>query len=143
MADDTLESVYVTAGLVEALVDRAREADPEAVNVVLDATSAGAFDPPVDAPSERPVLTHFYLPEAGGSVRAVFGVDLGRPAGGGAARFVSHPTGPLALTREDDLAAAVLVAVPPWETESLAAFARSGRRLDLVVVDAEPPVESL
>ncbi len=137
------DEVYVTAGLIEALLGRARRADPDRANVVLDATRAGAFDRDLGVPADQSVLTHLYLPEAGGSVRAVFGVDLGRPAGRGTARFVSHPTGPLALTREDDLAAAVVVAVPPWERESLAAFARSGRRLGLTVVDAEPPVESL
>jgi hypothetical protein len=146
MADpeaDAPETVHVTAGLVEALLDRARAADPEAANVVLDATPAGAFDGDLGVDDDRPVLTHLYLPEAGESVRAVFGVDLGRPAGRGTARFVSHPRGPFALTREDDLAAVVLVAVPPWEAESLGAFARSGRRLSLAVLDAEPPVESL
>lgn len=137
------ESVYVTAGLVEVLLGRARECDPEHANVVLDSTPADAFERSLGLDPDQPVLTHLYLPEAGRSVRAVFGVDLGRPASRGTARFVSHPTGPLAVTREDDLAAVVLVAVPPWERDSLVAFARSGRRLSLTVVDAEPPVESL
>jgi len=137
--DDRPEPVYVTAGLVGALLDRARAADPRPANVVLDATPASEFRPPLDIPDDAPVLSHLYLPEAGRSVRAVFGVDLGRPSGRGTARFVSHPQGPFALTREDDLAAVVLVAVPPWE----GAFARSGRGLSLTVVDAEPPVESL
>ena len=140
---DGSEPVYVTAGLVEALLDRARAADPSPANVVLDATPAGEFEPPLDIPDDAPVLSHLYLPEAGRSVRAVFGVDLGRPSGRGTARFVSHPQGPFALTREDDLAAVVLVAVPPWERETVGAFARSGRGLSLAVVDAEPPVESL
>ena len=140
---DPPDEVFATAGLVEALLDRARDADPEAANVVLDATPAGAFDGDLGLDDDRPVLTHLYLPDAGKSVRAVFGVDLGRPASRGTARFVSHPQGPPELTREDDLAAVVLVAVPPWEREGLAAFARSGRRLSLSLVDAEPPVESL
>ena len=89
------------------------------------------------------MFTHLFLPAAGQSVRAVFGVDLGRPSGRGRGRFVSHPQGPLALTREDDLAPVVLVAVPPWEPEHVTAFDRSGRVLDLSVVDAEPPVERL
>jgi hypothetical protein len=140
---DAPDEVYVTAGLVEALLDRARQADPDEANVVLDATPARSFDADLGVDPDQPVLTHLYLPDAGRSVRAVFGVDLGRPAGRGTARFVSHPTGPLGLTREDDLAAVVLVAVPPWERDALAAFARSGRRLGLTVLDAEPPVESL
>ncbi len=140
---DAPDDVYVTMGLVEALLERARAADPDSANVVLDATPAGAFDRDLNLDDDQPILTHLYLPEAGRSVRAVFGVDLGRPSGRGTARFVSHPQGPFALTREDDLAAVVLVAVPPWERESLGAFARSGRQLSLTVVDAEPPVESL
>jgi hypothetical protein len=89
------------------------------------------------------VLTHFYFPETSGSVNAVFGVDLGTPAGQGRARFVSHPTGRLEATREDTFAAALLIAVPPWNTESIAAFDRNDRKLDLDVVDAEPPEETL
>jgi hypothetical protein len=137
------EDVYITAGLVEALLDRARAADPSTANIVLDATPARAFEPSLALPDETPVLSHLYLPEAGESVRAVFGVDLGRPSGRGTARFVSHPQGPFALTREDDLAAVILIAVPPWERDALGAFARSGRELSLTIVDAEPPVESL
>jgi len=34
-----------------------------------------------------------------------------------------------------------LLAVPPWE--ELLAFDRRGRPLDLTVVDADPPTESL
>lgn len=140
---ETPEAVYVTAGLIEALLARASATDPESENVVLDATPAGEFDPSLNMPDDRPILTHLYLPEAGESVRAVFGVDLGRPSGRGTARFVSHPQGPFALTREDDLAAVVLIAVPPWERDTVGAFARSGRQLSLTIVDAEPPVESL
>lgn len=135
--------VYVTRALLDVLLDRAEGAEPERVNVVLSATPAGEFDADLGLDPETPVLTHLYLPEAGGSVAAVFGVDLGRPAGRGRARFISHPQGPLDLTRRDDLATAVLVAVPPWDGESLAAFDRSGTELDLTVLDAEPPQESL
>lgn len=135
--------VYITRGLLEALLEMAAEADPDDISVVLASTPAGEFegDPGVD--SETPVLTHFYFPETSGSVNAVFGVDLGTPAGRGRARFVSHPNGRLAATREDTFAAAVVVAVPPWEAESVAAFDRNNRRLDLDVLDAEPPQESL
>lgn len=137
------DPVYVTRGLLTALLDRAAAAEPDGENVVLDVTPAAEFDGDVGVPPDRSIITHFYLPDAGGSVRAVFGVDLGRPAGRGSARFVSHPQGPLDLTERDDLAAAVLVAVPPWEPEQVAAFDRSGRRRRLVPVDAEPPVERL
>jgi hypothetical protein len=84
-----------------------------------------------------------YLPDAGRSVNAVFGMDLGTPAGRGRARFLSHPQGPFGVTERDDLAAVVLVAVPPWDDRSLGAFDRADRRLDLRIVDAEPPTESL
>lgn len=139
----TSESVRITEGLLTALLDRAQEAEPDTANVVLDATPAGAFDADLGLPADVPVFTHLFLPSAGGSVRAVFGVDLGRPSGRGRARFVSHPQGPPTLTREDDLAPVVLVAVPPWAPDNVAAFTRGGRDLDLVVVDAEPPVERL
>lgn len=137
------EPVWITRGLVAALLDRAADAEPAGANVVLGATPAADLRPPLDLPPERPVLTHLYLPEAGESVGAVFGVDLSRAAGDGRARFVSHPQGPLGVTRRDDLAAAVLVAVPPWEPDHVAAFDRAGRRRALHVVDAEPPAERL
>lgn len=140
---EELPRVYVTRALVTVLLERAEQREPEEANVVLESTPAGTFDEPLELAPETPVLTHFYLPEAGGSVRAVFGVDLGTPAGRARARFVSHPGGPLALTETDDLAAVVLVAVPPWEEASLAAFDRSGRRLSLSVIDADPPEETV
>ena len=135
--------VYVTRGLVEVLLDTAADAEPDSVNVVLSTTSAGEFPADLDLDPETPVLSHFYFPDVGGSVNAVFGVDLGTPAGRGRARFVSHPQGPRRPTKQDDYAAAVFVAVPPWDESSLAAFDRSGRKLDVTVLDAEPPAESL
>ncbi len=135
--------VYATRGLADVLLDLAADAEPEAINVVLAATPAGEFDRDLGLEPETPVLTHFYLPDAGSSVTAVFGVDLGTPAGRGRARFVTHPQGKLELTERDDLAAVVLVAVPPWDDRSLAAFDRSGARLELSLLDAEPPRESL
>nr|WP_267624904.1 hypothetical protein [Halobium salinum] len=133
--------VYVTTGLVEVLLELAADAEPRSASVVLSATPAGEFDPPLDLDPETPVLTHFYLPDAGRSVSAVFGMDLGTPAGRGRARFVTHPQGELSVSERDDLAGVVLVAVPPWEASSLAAFDRAGRRLELHVLDAEPPEE--
>ncbi|SFR41411.1 hypothetical protein [Halogeometricum limi] len=135
--------VFITRGLHDALLDMASEAEPERVTVVLATTPAEEFGDDVELDPETPVLTHFYLPEAGRSVRAVFGMDLGTPAGRGRAKFVSHPQGPAEPTREDDFAAAVLVAVPPWDDASMDAFDRSGTRLSLEILDAEPPRESL
>ena len=136
--------VYVTEALVEVLLDFAADAEPESVSVVLASTPAESlsYDAATEPPApETPVLTHFYLPEAGGAVNEVFGVDLGTPAGRGRGRFVSHPQGPRALTERDDLAAVVLLAVPPWDDP--VAFDRSGARLELSALDATPPHESL
>jgi hypothetical protein len=135
--------VYVTRGLVDALLDMAADAEPEELSVVLAPTPAAEFDRDLGIEPETPVLTHFYLPEAGQSVAAVFGVDLGTPAGRGRARFVTHPQGPPRPTETDDFAAVVLVAVPPWDPGQIAAFDRAGSRLELTVLDADPPRESL
>lgn len=134
---------HATRGLVEALLDMAAEADPEPLGVVLAATPAAAFDADLGLDAETEVLTHFYFPETSPSVSAVFGMDLGTPSGAGRARFVTHPDGDRELTERDDLAAVVLLAVPPWDEASLAAFDRAGRRLSLDVVDAHPPEERL
>ena len=135
--------VYITRGLLDALLEMAAEDDPEGVSVVLASTKAVEFDAEVGLDAETSVLTHFYFPETSGSVNAVFGVDLGTPAGRGRARFVSHPNGRLEATREDTFAAALVVAVPPWDESSCAVFDRNNRELDLNVLDVEPPQETL
>jgi proteasome lid subunit RPN8/RPN11 len=133
--------MYATRGLVEALLDLARESEPEAVTIALATTPAGEFASQL--PPETPVFTHFYFPAAGRSLSAVFGMDLGTPAGQTQGRFVSHPQGKLALSRTDDLHGVVFVAVPPWGTDEIAVFSRDGIERSLELVDAEPPVESL
>ncbi|WP_435347050.1 hypothetical protein [Haloarchaeobius sp. HRN-SO-5] len=135
--------IYLTRGLLETLLDFAREADPEDVTLSLAATAAGDLDGQLDVPPETPVFTDFYMPDAGGSVSAVFGVDLGTPPGQTHGRFVSHATGELAVSREDDLHAVVIVAAPPWGADNVAAFDRAGRRQELEVVDAVPPDQYL
>lgn len=140
-------TVYATEDLIEVLIEFAVDRDPQQANVPVAATPAGELDG-VDSDlngldPETPVLTHFYMPDAAGSVNAVFGVDLGTPAGGAHARFVSHPSGPDGITKRDDLASVVLVAVPPWNAETVSAYDRSGRRLAFEQLDAEPPVESI
>ena len=134
--------VLLTRGLLTVLLERAATAEPEGVNVLLDTTPAGelqgdtgGLDPSV------PVLTHFYFPDAGGSVRAVFGMDLGTPAG--RARFLSHPDGDPTLRETDDLAAVVLVTVPPFGEGDVSAYDRRGTGLDLRIVDAAPPEERI
>ncbi|PSP79659.1 hypothetical protein BRC81_03920 [Halobacteriales archaeon QS_1_68_20] len=135
--------VYATRGTVEALLELAADAEPRQVTVGLSVTRAGTFPDPPDLPPQTPVFTHFYLPDAGESVSAVFGVDLSTPLGQTQGRFVSHPQGDLDVSREDDLHDVVLVAVPPWDEASIAAFGRDGRRLDLSIVEAHPPDEGL
>jgi hypothetical protein len=140
-------AVYATDGLLEVLIEFAADREPEKANVPIAATPAGELtgvdSQLADLAPEIPVLTHFYLPDAAGSVNAVFGVDLGTPSGGAQARFVSHPTGPRAVTKTDDLAGVVLVAVPPWEVRTVTAFDRNGTELELRRLDAEPPVERI
>jgi len=135
--------VYATRGLVAVLCELAADAEPGDVTVALAATAAGDLDADADLPPETPVFTDFYLPGAAESVTRVFGVDLSVPPGRTHGRFVSHPRGDLDVSITDDLAATMLVGVPPWEPESVAAFERRGRRLPLELVDAEPVQERL
>lgn len=137
----TERPVYATAGLVDALLDIAADRSPSEETIAVTTTPAGEFEPPLDLPPETPVFTDLYLPGTGGSVAAVFGMDLGTPASDG--RFVSHPDGRLAVRQTDDLHEVLLVGVPPWDRESVAAFDRRGRGRPLQLLDAEPPAESL
>lgn len=131
--------VYITRALLTALLELAEDRDPNSVTVSLAVTSTDDLD--VDLPADRAVFTDMYLPDTGSSVTAVFGMDLSTPTAAG--RFVSHPQGVLALTKADDLHEVVFVAIPPYDTESVAAFARSGSELPLEIVDAEPPAGEL
>ncbi|MFC7154823.1 hypothetical protein ACFQPA_05055 [Halomarina halobia] len=131
--------IYVTRGLVDGLLEFARERDPESVTIGLLVTPAASLDGVSHLDPELPVFTHFYMPETAPSVRAVFGVDLGTPRTQG--RFVSHPDGHLGLKKSDDLHEVVFVAVPPWE--GVVPFDRSGRRREFTVLDATPPAESV
>ena len=134
--------VYVTRGLVETLLRMGREAEPDDVTISLAITRARDL-PNADLEPNTPVFTDFYLPSAGSSVNAVFGMDLGTPAGQTQGRFVSHPDGYMGVSELDDLHEVVFVAVPPWDTETFGAFDRSGRKQDVTVLDIEPPEESL
>jgi hypothetical protein len=137
------QPIHVTTGLLDVLLDMSEAAEPDPVSVVLTPTPAGEFDADLGIEAETPVLTHFYLPDAGQSVTAVFGLDLSTPAGRGRARFHAHPQGPREPTKRDDFAAAVLVAVPPWDRTTVRAYDRSGTRLAVREVDAVPPEETL
>ncbi len=132
--------LYVTRGLVETLLRLASEREPNSTTIPLSVTPAGDI-PEADLSADTPVFTHFYMPEAGRSVSAVFGVDLGTPVGQTEGRFVSHPEGDLRVSKRDDLHEVVFVAVPPWTDDALAAFDRSGREQELTILDVEPPEE--
>lgn len=136
-------SIHITAALLDVLLDMSEAAEPESVSVVLTPTPAGEFEAALELDDETPVLTHFYLPDAGQSVSSVFGMDLSTPAGRGRARFHAHPQGPREPTKRDDFAAALLVAVPPWNRDAVRAYGRGSDRLTLDVIDAEPPEETL
>lgn len=127
--------VYITHGLLTALLELAADRDPESVNVSLAATPAEEFE--TDLPAGTPVFTDMYLPGTGGSVTAVFGMDLSTPDADG--RFLSHPGGHLELTTTDDLHRIVLITVPPYEQRDVAAFDRAGEEQPLDIIDAEPP----
>lgn len=132
---------HITRSLLTALLEVAAERDPESVTVPLAVTEAGDIDGLTLDP-ETPVFTHFYLPEAGQPITAVFGVDLGTPSGQTPGLFVSHPDGAPTLSRTDDLREIVFVAIPPWEISDVRAYGRDGRRHSCTIVDGEPPRES-
>jgi len=127
--------VYITRGLLTALLELAEDRDPASVTASLAVTEAA--DLGADLPAGASVFTDMYLPGTGGSVTAVFGMDLSTP--GAAGRFITHPDGTLKLTKADDLHEVVFVAVPPYRTDDVAAFDRSGSPLPVDVLDVEPP----
>ena len=138
--------VYITRALADVLLDLASDADPDRVTTGVSVTPAGELEGGgVDVPSETPVFTDFYLPDPGNAVNAVFGVDLSTPARQAQGQFVSHPIRELEVTRRDDLAEVIFVAVPPWglDERSFAAFDRRGTRQPLDIIDASPPDQSL
>jgi len=134
--------VYITQGLARTLLGYGRDRDPDSITIPVAVSDAAALEG-AELPAETQVFSHFYLPSAGQSVSSVFGVDLGTPPGQTQGRFVSHPNGELEISKRDDLAEVVFVAVPPWEESALAAFDRRGRRQQLEVIAAEPPEEQV
>lgn len=133
------DAMHVTRGLLEYLLEVAAEHEPEAFEADLGVTRAGEFEDGLELPPETPIFTHFYLPSTGASVSAVFGLDLGTGPGQTQGRFISHPEGDLGVRATDELHEAMLVAIPPWDREAVRAFDRAGKRVELTVVDAEPP----
>ncbi|AFZ71340.1 hypothetical protein [Natronobacterium gregoryi] len=138
--------VYITRALVDVLIDLASDADPDRVGTGVSVTPARKLEGH-DAdvlPPQTPVFTDFLLPDPGNAVNAVFGVDLSTPARQAQGQFVSHPIRELEVTKRDDLAEVVFVAVPPWsdKEDSFAAFDRMGERQPLEIIEAQPPEQS-
>lgn len=131
--------VHITRALLTALLELAKDRDPASVTVSLAVTPASELDAAL--PSDRVVFTDMYLPETGGSVTAVFGMDLSTP--GAAGRFITHPDGTLAVTKADDLHEVVFVAIPPYGIDDVRAFDRSGIGRSMVIVDVEPPSDGI
>lgn len=135
--------VYVTRGLLDALVELAEARDPDSVTVLLSVSPAGDLEGAPELSPETPVFTDLYLPTEQSSINAVFGVDMTTPPRQSQGRFISHPLGELDVSLTDDLHEVMLVATPPWTRESVGAFDRRGRRRSLTVLDATPPEERL
>jgi len=133
--------VFVTEGLVEALLEYAAQEDPESLSMALSVTPAGELDGADRLDEDTPVFTDLYVPQQDRSVNAVFGMDFTIPPRQTQGRFLSHPDGTADVTREDDLHEVMLVAVPPWERDGIRAFNRSGERLSLAILDAVPPAD--
>ena len=134
--------VYATRALVDVLLELAHDADPRAMSVALAVAPASELEPATGAgrrldelDPDTPVFSDFYFPNAGDSIQAVFGMDLSTPAGV-SGRFLTHPDGDPEVSVTDDLAARILLAIPPYEREDVRAYDRRGRR-DLVFVAAE------
>ncbi|GAA0673879.1 hypothetical protein ACFQDG_08350 [Natronoarchaeum mannanilyticum] len=159
MSPDT--DVYVTKGLLDVLLELADDEDPEAISAALAVTPAGELDwsttsdgatesdslidtaGAADLDPGTSVFTDLFLPQERRSVNAVFGMNMTIPPHQTQGRFLSHPLGRLEVTKEDDLHEVVLVAVPPWDGDAVAAFDRRGRRRKLIVLDAAPPLGQL
>jgi len=130
------ETVYITEPLQETLLSFAADAEPDPVSFGLAVTPAGELMTCDDVHDQTPVFSDLYLPEQPNSVSSVFGIDLETPPQRTQGRFISHPRSALEVTKRDDLHEVVLVAVPPWNGDSIAVFDRAGRRHRLETVDA-------
>lgn len=128
--------VYITDGLLDTLLELAKDADPMSVTIRIAVTPADELEEVADLEADASVFTDLYFPASGDSIEAVFGVDVSVPPGQTQGVFISHPDGLLDLSTTDDFAQVVLITVPPYTHEGVAAFDRSGRELPIRVVDA-------
>lgn len=139
-----MTTVYVTAGLIDVLLELAADREPNSVSVALSSTPAaelGVEDSATPAP-DTPVLSDFYLPSEGRSIDAVFGVDISEPHGQTAAQFVSHPDGDPQVRETDDIREVTIVAIPPWDRDSVQAYNRGNEALSIELVAVEEELES-
>lgn len=134
--------IYLTRGLRDTLLRFGEQHDPDSTTVPLAVTKAKNL-PETDLDEETPVFTHFYFPNERDALNAVFGIDLGTPAAQTPGVFVSHPRGDLRVSKRDDLREFVFVGVPPWDEESIRAFDRKGKPVELEILDVDPPEERL
>jgi proteasome lid subunit RPN8/RPN11 len=138
------EPIRITRDLLTVLLERAADAEPQSVTISLATSPATELEWESDPREmEGPVFSHFYMPEAGRSTGAVFGVDLAVSPGRTQGRFVSHPDGDPSVSVTDDLHAVVFVAVPPWTDADVVPYDRSGRQHSLEILEAAPPDESV
>lgn len=133
--------VYITAGLLEALLDLAGREDPSKRTVPLTVRQGQSLTGtmPATVDPDTPVFTDFYLPAEQQSTSTVFGIDVSTPPRQTQGLFISHPRGELTVTVEDKLHEIMIIAVPPWDPDNVKAFDREGRQRPLTVIDAVPP----
>lgn len=128
--------VHITGGLLDVLLEMAADAEPQSVTVRLAVSSAEELDLGERLSAGTPVFSDLYLPSSGDPIEAVFGMDVSIPPGQTPGVFISHPHGELGLASTDDFAERILIAVPPWGRETVAAFDRSGQEQTMEIVDA-------
>lgn len=136
------EMIFITSGLLDGLLSLAATQVDTSLSVPLIATPATDLDVGV-VPEDSMVFTDFYLPDSAASVSSVFGVDLGTPTVRTDGRFISHPDHYLGVSVTDDLHQIMIIAVPPWDHESVGAFSRDNTRVELSVIDVDEGTESI
>lgn len=129
--------MFVTRGLLEVLLTMAAEAEPKSFEAGLGVTMAGEFTDEVGP--ETPVFTHFYFPSAGDAISAVFGFELGTGPGQTDGRFIGRPDGEFGVKTTDELHERLLIAIPPWDEDSVGAFDRAGKRHPFQIIETDPP----
>lgn len=128
--------VYISRPLARYLLDRADEADPQKVSLLLTTTDGATI---AAAPDDADVFTGFYLDGVQAPLRRVFGVNLGIPPGQTAGRFISHPEGDRGVRLTDDLHSIIFVGIPPWTPDDIEAYGGAGGRRDVRVIDVDLP----